>query len=98
LPTPTLFPYTTLFRSLFTSVRYHRIMINPQQQAALRRMQASSNSAEGLRIKQDAVERMVDVDPTLSAAQIDAMTPLVDGSTGIRSEEHTSELQSRVDL
>src|SRR5438105_12732854 len=75
-PTSTLFPYTTLFRSLqvLEHARVHAVGAGPRQigrdLAILRRKARNLGRAELLQPQ----------------------------ALGARSEEHTSELQSRVDL
>src|SRR5207249_12278531 len=82
-PESTFFPYTTLFRSGCQGIEL---------------------GEEGLRIEHDAVaddaHGALD-DPRRNLVQHELAGPGVDGVAGVgapRSEEHTSELQSRFDL
>src|SRR2546422_1998416 len=68
-PRSTLFPYTTLFRSLTSAVR------EPTRSSA-RRAPTVSSAPDSTMMRYDRLPRL----------------------TGIRSEEHTSELQSRLHL
>src|SRR2546429_2378276 len=78
-PRSTLFPYTTLFRSLEVGV-------------------------EGVRLLPAACQHLVEVEErfrrrSAGEAQADARRPGGrDGQREMRSEEHTSELQSRLHL
>src|SRR5438309_8732611 len=87
-PSSTLFPYTTLFRSL----------CNPRPMAALIVMKFGGTSvADAGRIKR-AAQRIVD---KRDAGQRVVAVLSARGSTTdelIRSEEHTSELQSQFHL
>src|SRR5690242_21549720 len=74
-PSSTLFPYTTLFRSV------HQVL---QHDVGLR--------VEPVRDAGRDVQRL----PRLLRAQRDLLGPALRGRT--RSEEHTSELQSHVNL
>src|SRR5436190_11777687 len=81
-PTPTLFPYTTLFRS--PAMMAHAVLVE--------RFEREARAAAQLRGRH--VARVMDVDATcrpLSCAAARA-------SRSKRSEEHTSELQSHSDL
>src|SRR2546429_6234430 len=84
-PRSTLFPYTTLFRSFVADQRQHR----PQQRVfriangELRRMHSDGQSARA--------------DREVVAAKR-PLTAFVQAALGVRSEEHTSELQSRLHL
>src|SRR5690349_22060063 len=82
-PRPTRFPYTTLFRS-------HR-----RQEGATR----LDRHALARRLDADAMAFAVLVfRPRLDAEQVIAVERSRDAIEGVRSEEHTSELQSRRDL
>src|SRR3712207_6893858 len=78
-PRSTLFPYTTLFRSRGLRLVNHRI-----------------ERASAVRLRADGVNATVRATPGghLHQAIIDLLIVEVDG-LGLRSEEHTSELQSR---
>src|SRR5207248_11046898 len=89
-PTPTLFPYTTLFRSLFGEPGGGRAGRNQRRRAdPARRDQCRGRAAPG-RSAREPERRDV---ARLTRARIPAACP-PDG----RSEEHTSELQSPYDL
>src|SRR3712207_8417380 len=78
-PRSTLFPYTTLFRSLN----------NPQFDAALTAASKETDKSKREKLLQEAARILRDEAPVLFLVQqagINAWT---------RSEEHTSELQSR---
>src|SRR5699024_12240961 len=75
-PTPTLFPYTTLFRSWTSSSRFAR------RGRALGQPMLASGRASVL----------------VSTTLIGALRDCPGCAPGHRSEEHTSELQSRFDL
>src|SRR5437868_9065700 len=82
-PSSTLFPYTTLFRSLF-SLREYLFLV----------LQASVHV---LRLRLQLGEQR----PDFLGAAVPHITFAADGfelSSERRSEEHTSELQSRFDL
>src|SRR3712207_7444375 len=74
-PRSTLFPYTTLFRSLFVPAKTIRSFASPNKRALALQ--------QGSRWRQPASH-------TANQSQANST-----GSTSIRSEEHTSELQSR---
>src|SRR5207249_6368223 len=92
-PSPTLFPYTTLFRSVFDFVcDPHNL---PKWAHAFQ--QANDKHAS---LKTPAGTVKIDL-RTVShedAGTIDWELGFPDGFIGVRSEEHTSELQSRFDL
>src|SRR5690625_7095973 len=82
-PTPTLFPYTTLFRSLKTADSGYltRRLVDVAQDVIVR--EADCGTDRGLPVRE------------LSAGS-ELIEPLFDRLVGrARSEEHTSELQSR---
>src|SRR5438105_8458240 len=86
-PTPTLFPYTTLFRSHRRGRRGHGGLRHPVPDAAAAAAPAAEplgGEARGGRERQRVAGRAKSVRPAAPG--------------GGRSEEHTSELQSRVDL
>src|SRR5438034_2543688 len=78
-PTPTLFPYTTLFRS-----RHLKAMLGVTAGEFRRRFPFDVS-----------LERYVDLLITPYRETLRAFCPL---NAGLRSEEHTSELQSHSDL
>src|SRR2546421_908902 len=69
-PRSTLFPYTTLFRSLAYALDYLNRAADPARRRAI----------------------------ILMSDGLDSTLPNVTGTGSTRSEEHTSELQSRSDL
>src|SRR5947207_3965178 len=83
-PRPTLFPYTTLFRSDFTAPAANR-----------RGLRKLAEGEEPPRV--ESTERMT---PARRAGRIAMYVALVIFAIGLlaRSEEHTSELQSHSDL
>src|SRR3546814_8651802 len=81
--TDTLFPYTTLFRSLF------RLMTPAQQQALFDNTARAMGDAPDF-IKQRHVGNCTKADPAYGAGVEAALRKL----GAFRSEEHTSELQS----
>src|SRR3712207_7485843 len=85
-PRSTLFPYTTLFRSAA------RIGHDVRAQPAIQRVVAGSAREDVVAaIAPQAVVEAVAGDPVGGVRAADAL----DGDQRIRSEEHTSELQSR---
>src|SRR5256884_7345838 len=91
-PRSTLFPYTTLFRSLLALQRAEeaipllkRAAIHDPKSLAVHKSLARADLAAG---------RVMDAIPHLKAA----LPTDDDGSLHYRSEEHTSELQSRLHL
>src|SRR5207249_6223126 len=90
-PASPLFPYTTLFRSHAGEVVRRR-----GQERVLRGQRDAGDAASG--------QRLVDTRLNLGAiAVLEALQAVRDGVVGLRpggarSEEHTSELQSRFDL
>src|SRR5207248_4067008 len=89
-PRPTLFPYTTLFRSLRLGVAVGREQVLHERVAApfLEHPRALHQHLLGL----DEILAVVAPD-----ARVDEGVH-ADGVAGARSEEHTSELQSPYDL
>src|SRR5207249_11789349 len=89
-PRPTLFPYTTLFRSRIFRLAY------PEQHW----VELAHEALEGWRELELEAGRdllglhgLVELCSSVEASSRDVLAAL-----GIRSEEHTSELQSRFDL
>src|SRR5438067_9121793 len=91
-PRSTLFPYTTLFRS---KLRWHRL-------ATLKAWKGDANDRE-----RNAIERNWLSDDRRVCTERPAPQPITQhhhgscvarGAFRMRSEEHTSELQSRFDL
>src|SRR5206468_9075358 len=89
-PPPTLFPYTTLFRSLGTSER--GIRVAKKREPPLRKMNPHPRSH---RTATAAITTARQCRSTGVPGRNLATNQL---STILRSEEHTSELQSRSDL
>src|SRR3712207_6940056 len=81
-PRPTLFPYTTLFRSKRAEKNPALLQINSD-------ITAWKASDHALRASEERYRRFVDEDLTGNVI----IRP--DGTIETRSEEHTSELQSR---
>src|SRR5207249_9835172 len=89
-PRSTLFPYTTLFRSICGQVLYVPVVEAPGQ-TAVGRFGWKDQQASLLSFSADAYLNEMGV---TSRLQPDEVTNLCN----TRSEEHTSELQSRFDL
>src|SRR5205814_9703961 len=88
-PRPTLFPYTTLFRSVtirMHSIRRDRIPLT----ATARRSRISGGIPCHVSKRKTGVRGADKCAPVVSAA----VRRVAKGATQIRSEEHTSELQS----
>src|SRR2546422_8531329 len=87
-PRSTLFPYTTLFRSLEAGAR------------EVERRAPERLATELARLKKAVAELAggVQVDEQRLAVEIALMADRVDVTEELRSEEHTSELQSRLHL
>src|SRR5206468_7244498 len=88
-PIPTLFPYTTLFRSY-----------NPVGTSAFSNMASGTTSAGTSELSGAFASNEVIVSGLGQTVGWSATlgAPLTDTITSFRSEEHTSELQSRSDL
>src|SRR5690606_41918361 len=82
-PTPTLFPYTTLFRSKYTPIP------KPTIDPFVKRL---TETYKGLSLVVGGSGEV-----TISAADTDYFPQFL-AAIGFRSEEHTSELQSRENL
>src|SRR5207249_9603152 len=92
-PSPTLFPYTTLFRSLAS-----QLADRLGEKAEAVEPAAGELSAPGVERQRAAKTHSAAFDerPALAAlAEAEGLDP---GEREPRSEEHTSELQSRFDL
>src|SRR5207249_8034915 len=90
-PRSTLFPYTTLFRSLRRRrSRLRQRDLRHAQARAGERRQLPGDAEDGETVR--AVRRDLDVEDVIVEAEIGDEVP------SERSEEHTSELQSRFDL
>src|SRR5207247_7852705 len=91
-PRPSLFPYTTLFRSLGFEVLVGGAELADQPDVLRQELRVLRAQAVGLHRPADDHGELA-VLPRLGDELIDAA-----GVDRLRSEEHTSELQSRVDL
>src|SRR5207302_5279411 len=93
-PPPTLFPYTTLFRSNLLSLS-HKFPNLKNDQALSRRVDDGLNQA----FKDAGLSFDRDIKPWLGSRLAVAAT-IGERTAGLvlRSEEHTSELQSRENL
>src|SRR5699024_12668387 len=87
-PRSTLFPYTTLFRSRYSSIRSSRSRI------VRRTVTISSAYQDGSSSQNSPSARS----PSIACWTRSSSHPCTAGDGGRRSEEHTSELQSRFDL
>src|SRR5256884_2856931 len=93
-PRSTLFPYTTLFRSY----------LNPPQKGIVlcvdekSQIQALDRTQPGLPLKKGRCGTMTHDDKRNGTATLFAALNVLDGKVIGRSEEHTSELQSRLHL
>src|SRR5206468_8675465 len=94
-PTPTLFPYTTLFRS----------WVEPVTVTATRApLDVFSSPLPTEALSEDRLRRAQSVSLAHALAELPGINALSTGqqierhTLGARSEEHTSELQSRSDL
>src|SRR5207249_7009168 len=93
-PRPTLFPYTTLFRSLYEGETNTRVLV-------LLDISGSMNYGSGEVKKIDYARILAACLSYFSYHQRDGVGLLTfdtDIRSHVRSEEHTSELQSRFDL
>src|SRR5690606_40614924 len=81
-PRSTLFPYTTLFRSIRITESSHGTWIG-------RSWVSTASASRGSRVRASSSSKQIGSSETLA---------LVITSTSGRSEEHTSELQSRENL
>src|SRR3712207_7912928 len=84
-PRSTLFPYTTLFRSKALAHGTHAPATAPQHAGTSRHRGA--DVAEGDRLREPEGRRREDDDDAEPRGRVQG--------AGLRSEEHTSELQSR---
>src|SRR5690606_40704674 len=89
-PTPTLFPYTTLFRSLVRGFYYEGW--NPAKTPV--KMRTREAFLDHIRLSLRNANSTIDAD-TAAMAVFSLLSQRV---TAGRSEEHTSELQSRENL
>src|SRR2546430_14525835 len=93
-PRSTLFPYTTLFRSLFRSERvFEGHLVVEAREAAVHGHVLASAEREQHRLLQPLVH-----DPAARARLRDARLAAVEEREALRSEEHTSELQSQSNI
>src|SRR5206468_8297015 len=84
-PRPTLFPYTTLFRSHHVMREY---IVNPLHLMRVAEVMEKDVPTVPASLPVDGLfQRLADEDPVMARRQ-----------EWVRSEEHTSELQSRSDL
>src|SRR5699024_11609116 len=86
-PCPTLFPYTTLFRSSepeMKNMRWHAIKVLEQDETVLKRHPVDTKGIVDRSYEKDIINE-----------KYDFIEEVIDE---VRSEEHTSELQSRFDI
>src|SRR3712207_7451766 len=79
-PRSTLFPYTTLFRSQFATFEV---------------LDAMGNASTAVTVDSDGTVTGVSAENVRIRATVDGSTAPAAEATLVRSEEHTSELQSR---
>src|SRR5262249_58984283 len=97
-PSPTLFPYTTLFRSLRPQrgLRERRLRVQPQANRltvyVARRVALAVLVVAGVVVLTFVIAHLVPGDPAATWAGPHA------SAAQVRSEEHTSELQSLTNL
>src|SRR5690606_42052437 len=93
-PTPALFPYTTLFRSEVPAAPVAcRIPLASERSLIAQ----AGRSRTGMIVNDITSAHEYDLAPLLSQAHSEMAVPMVVGNR-LRSEEHTSELQSRENL
>src|SRR5207248_11464020 len=97
-PTPTLFPYTTLFRShpgspTSTTPALAPLRKTPWQRPALLGPESWSRNIRPM--PRQILSRLI---PTAHPRTQPSLRPLPNSTAKTRSEEHTSELQSPYDL
>src|SRR5207302_4011500 len=90
-PTSTLFPYTTLFRSMVADQDVHRLGSLAVSQPWVKTTTLSED------LFRSDVDGVVIATPVRTHYQL-AKAALLHGKHVLRSEEHTSELQSRENL
>src|SRR5690242_21236641 len=89
-PRPTLFPYTTLFRSEVARVRLHRL-----QRTSHERRDRQPIAASGVQVHHRCRKAVARREPLVLGRE----NAMEGGNLfAARSEEHTSELQSHVNL
>src|SRR5699024_12781634 len=93
-PLPTLFPYTTLFRSNTTAIRVLPVSMGTQRTGSPRYTSARSVARGAAAPASQQLGQHLDGSPQLVAGACG----VPERDTAVRSEEHTSELQSRFDL
>src|SRR5690606_39821339 len=89
-PRSTLFPYTTLFRSSSHSRSYSRSYSSSKSSSS------TTSSAYGSKSSSRSTNSMSSSDSGILSLFI--IPPPIDQKSSLRSEEHTSELQSRENL
>src|SRR5207249_9975169 len=95
-PAPTLFPYTTLFRS--RKKLDEALSLNPSQAQLKSLLSKIESGAYAQGASRRADEALREGDRALQAGEWAGARHAYDEALGLRSEEHTSELQSRFDL
>src|SRR5690606_41038515 len=92
-PTNSLLPYTTLFRSVF---KVQEVVSSGIEEQRLIRVTAALEKNSTHPVGKAIVEHAGDILGNLSASKVEEIAG--HGLKGERSEEHTSELQSRENL
>src|SRR5699024_11496871 len=94
----TLFPYTTLFRST-RMIRDPSLFTDPPITSSFITFSTGTDSPVNIdSSKVDLPSRIVPSTGTFSPGLTSTLSLFVSSEIGTRSEEHTSELQSRFDL
>src|SRR5690606_41333235 len=96
-PRSTLFPYTTLFRSTIVDI-FNGNPLLVKEVATVRETSAPRVGQVGLNDNDDAVEGIILMRKGENAAEVLKRVKAKIHELNTRSEEHTSELQSRENL
>src|SRR5699024_12079199 len=97
-PRSSLFPYTTLFRSLYLRAEKltgAKIYLDVASVGATINIMLAAVMAEGITTIENAAKEPEIIDVATLLSNMGAK--IIGAGTNVRSEEHTSELQSRFD-
>src|SRR5699024_12727323 len=94
----TIFPYTTLFRSNRKKEREETLEVDNIETASPQDLIDSGFSSIEEEVKAELLGRLKEIDPYYFEKVILILLKKMGYGDFIRSEEHTSELQSRFDL